>query len=389
MLKLFKSVIRPNEGAEMYHRDSKHRVTMGYDAEAKVIKVKVEEVRSPNPDLSEDLPENTPTILRDVHTTADYILVAERGFTEADFESKTDNNKWIVEYNSKTKTISDPIDVYDIAIQYINGSDSHTKIYYNLNEYRYQNDPTLTPCFVLDKFYKSLGFDGSTVQFFVEDLQVDLLDSILEIPAEQVTEVSSKEYEFWVQYNMRLAMSFEILDVTGKVVSSPLQSVSDEAKSSTTYPMTSLFPRDDTGIAAGLIGPKNLGVGASGTRFKVVLPSSETYYVRVNTSSRIWRFVGTNPQATFDIETINGVCNKSRITLPNYTPGQTATPTLATQQFIDEHPPAEVLTGPNSNLAGSEDVTLKLYGLKSGDYIKMKVNCGKFISYAELWIEIQ
>ena len=111
MLKLFKTVIRPNEGAETYARDSKHRVTMGYNDETKTISVKVDEVIAPNPDLSDDLPENTSTVLRDPHTTADYQQIVTREFTAADFLMKTDNNKWIVEYDAKSKTISEPIDV--------------------------------------------------------------------------------------------------------------------------------------------------------------------------------------------------------------------------------------------------------------------------------------
>jgi hypothetical protein len=194
MLKIFKTVIRANEGSELYERDSKHRVTMGYDDETKTIKVRVDEVRSPNPNLDESLPENTPTILRDVHTTADFVLVVEREFTASDFLMRTDNNKWIVEYNSETKQISDPIDVYELSKQYVNGSTSHEKIYFNLNEYRYQSNDKLTPLFVVDSFFKSLGFDGSTLQFFVEDLEVDLLDTILEVPAEQVTEATPKQY---------------------------------------------------------------------------------------------------------------------------------------------------------------------------------------------------
>lgn len=386
MLKLFKSIIKPNEGAETYHRDSKHRVTMGYDTVAKVIKVKVEEVRSPNPNLDEELPEDTPTVLRDVHTTADYVLLAERGFTEEDFLSSNDNNKWIVEYDSKTKTISDPIDVYELAKQYVNGSDSHEKIYSNLNAYRYQDDPTVSPCFVLDRFYKSLGFDGSTVQFFVEDLQVNLLDTILEISDDQVTEVTPKEYEFWLQYNMRPAIGFEILDNAGKIVASILPTVDNSAKSAAQAAMQTLKPRDTTGVSEGIVGA-NLGPAASGNRFKISLPAGELINVRVLTGSRIWKLVGENPSASFDISTVNGLSYKNRVTLPNYTPGQQAETTQNNSDFIAQHP-THVISGQNSSFAGTDTIVLRSTGLLSGDYMKLKLSVGQFLSYAELWIDI-
>ena len=105
MLKIFKTVIRPNEGTEVYQRDSKHRVTMGYDAGT--ISVKIEEIIAPNPNLDESLPENTPTVLRDVHETSDYVTVVEKTFTESSFIKTTDNNKCFALFKkSSAKKIS-------------------------------------------------------------------------------------------------------------------------------------------------------------------------------------------------------------------------------------------------------------------------------------------
>jgi len=386
MLKIFKTVIKPNEGSELYVRDSKHRVTMNYDTETKTIKVRVDEVRPPNPNLDESLPEDTPTVLRDVHTTADFVLVTEREFTETDFVMRADSNKWIVEYNSDTRQISNPIDVYEMSKQYINGSNSHENIYRNLNKYRYESDGKLTPLFVVDSFYKSLGFDGSTLQFFIEDLSVDVLDSILEVPADQVTEVTPKEYEYWLQYNVRPAIGFEILDAEGKILSSVLPTVDNSAKSASFAAMEALAPRDTTGVAEGIVGA-NLGPAASGNRFKVSLPAGELINVRVLTGSRIWKLVGTNPRATFDITTVNGLSYKNRITLPNYTPDQEETPNQSTSDFIAQHT-NHVISGQNSSFAGTESVVLRSTGLNSGDFMKMKLSVGEFVSYAELWVEI-
>lgn len=387
MLKLFKTVIRPNEGVEAYERDSKHRVTMGYDSVTKEIHVKMEEVIAPNPNLSEDLPEDTPTVLREPHEISDFIVVAERTFTEADFVKKTDNSKWFVEYDGSTKTISDPVDVYEVAKQYVNGSNSHEKIYYNLNEYRWQSDPTKVPLFVLDSFYKQLsGFSGSTVCFFVEDLQVNLLDSVLEGDAANAQEVTPKEYEYWIQYNVKPALGFEILDAEGKIIGSVLQSVDNSAKSGTSASISAVSPRDTTGISEGIVGP-NLGAGASGNRFRVSLPQGELVYVRVLCGSRIWKLVGSNPTATFDIENVNGLSYKTRVSLPNYTPGQAEEPVPPTAEFIAQHS-THVISGQNSSFGGAENIVVRSTGLTAGDFIKVKFNVGQFVSYAELWIDI-
>lgn len=57
---------------------------------------------------------------------------------------------------------------------------------------------------------------------------------------------------------------------------------------------------------------------------------------------------------TYTITLVNGVANKSRLVLAN----------------------------------GSSPINLDLSGLVTGEYSKLKINAGKFISYAELWIDI-
>lgn len=388
MLKIFKSVIKGNVGTETYARDTKHRTVLGYDFETNTIKVKIEQVVLPNPNLDENLPENTPTILREPHTTADFVTIAERDFTAQDFSKTTDNGKWIVEYNSTTNTISDPIAVYELAKQYINGSDSHEKIYYNFNQYRYQPADSLCPLFVMDSFYKSAeGFSGSAICFFVEDAENALMDTILEIPAEQVQTVTPKEYEFWVQYNIRPVITFEVLDADGKIVASPLQTVAQAARSTTTAAMQALSPRDETGVSAGIVG-SNFGANTSGNRFKVQLPAADSYYLRVISGSRYWKLMGNNEPATFLIDTVNGIANKTRLSLLNYTPEQEEETTVSNQEFLEQHP-TTVISGQNAVFGGTEYVNVSANGLRTGDYIKLKLNCGLFVSYAELWIEIQ
>lgn len=382
MLKLFKTVIKGNEGTDdTYGHDTKHKVTMGFNAETKTISVKVEEAIPPNPNLDESLPEGTDTVLRDPHATADFIVVATRDFTEADFVQKTDNCKWIVEYHADNKTISDPIDVYEISKQYVDGSNSHEKIYYNLNEYRYNANTPLSPLFVVDSFFKSLGFDGSTVQFFVEDYQFDVLDTVLEIPSEQLTEVTPKEYEFWCNANVRVMVTFEVLDSEGKIVTSSFPSVKPTAKASNFVQLTQKQPVNTAGLnqALNLPAPTQM----SGNRFYVKLPAGEQYTIRTLFGGRIHNIINSRPFVTFDTECVNGIASKSRVTT-EYDP---ANPNVYVQEFIANHNhPADKMA---QAFGGVDGLVVSTTGLLSGDYFKLKLNLGQFVSWAELWVEIQ
>jgi len=383
MLKIFKTVIRPNEGTEVYERDSKHRATMRFDAATQTIHVKMEEVVPANPDLDEAKPEDTPDEKRDVHETADFRIVAERAFTADDFRMKTDNYKWIVEFDSETGTISDPIDVYDIATEYINGSDSHVKLFYNLNKYRYQSNSTKTPLFVLDSFYKELsGFTGSTLMFFIEDLQVNVLDSIIENTPAEVTEVTQREYEIWCNFYVKTLATFEVLDSEGKVLTSALTQFVKPTSKSTGY--VELQQQKEI-VVEGIdtsLGLPATAAPTSGNRFKVTLPASDTYNVKVIFGSRLHTILGSRAAATFDVECINCISNKTRVS-NIYDP---EAPNAATQEFLDTHNyPTDRLTTLHS---GCENLLISTVGLTTGDYFKVKLNIGKFVSWAELWVEI-
>lgn len=379
MLKIFKTVIRPNEGTEVYQRDSKHRVTMGYNAGT--ISVKVEEIIAPNPNLDESLPENTPTVLRDVHEISNYVTVAEKTFTESSFIKTTDNNKWIVEYDSNTKTISAPIDVYEISKQYIDGSNSHEKIYYNLNKYRYENDASRTPLFVVDSFFKEAGFEASTLQFFVEELQVSILDTILEVTNEEVTEVTPREYEFWCNYNLRTAVTFEVLDEDGKILSSAFQSVKPTSKSSNFIALTQKSPVDLSNVSESL-GVQQTG-SINGNRFYAKLPATDKHTIRILFGNRAHNLTETRYPVTFDIECVNGVSNKSRV-VSLY---DVENPNIYIQDFINSHNhPAEKM---ETAFAGADGIVVITTGLVTGDFFKVKLNLGEFTSWAELWIDIE
>jgi len=384
MLKIFKTALRANEDAEnLYERDSKHRATMRFDAATQTIHVKMEEIIPPNPDLSEEKPEDTPDEKRDVHTTSDYRTVAEREFTADDFKMKTDNCKWIVEFDASTQTISDPIDLYVLGKEYINGSDSHVKLFYNLNKYRYQSDSTKTPLFTLDSFYKSLpGFTGSTMMFFVEDLQVDLLDTIIENTPAEITDGNPRDYEIWCNYYVKTLATFEVLDSDGKILTSPLTQFVKTASKAAGY--TELEQQKEV-VSEGIDPSLNLTAVAwptSGNRFKVTLPASDVYNVKVIFGSRLHTILGSRAAATFDVECINCISNKTRVSNV-YDP---EAPNAATQEFLDTHNyPTDRLTTLHS---GCENLLISTVGLTSGDYFKIKLNVGEFVSWAELWVVI-
>lgn len=384
MLKIFKTVIRANEDAgELYVRDSKHRATMRFDASTQTIHVKMEEVIAPNPDISEEKPEDTPDEQREVHTTSDFRTVAERAFTAQDFLTKTDNCKWIVEFDAETQTISNPIDVYEIAKEYVNGSYSHEKLFYNLNKYRYQSTATKTPLFVLDSFYKQLsGFTGSTLMFFVEDLQVDLLDTIIENTPAEITEVTPKEYEIWCSYNVKTLATFEVLDSDGKILSSALTPFVKTTSKSAGYVELQQQKQIDLGDIDPSLNLPATAYPTAGNRFKVTLPASDTYNVKVIFGSRLHNILGSRATVTFDVECINCISNKTRVSNV-YDP---EAPNAATQEFLETHNyPTDRLTTLHS---GCENLVISTVGLNSGDYFKIKLNLGEFVSWAELWVVI-
>lgn len=380
MLKIFKTTIRANDGESAYSHDTRYRSTMGYDSATDTINVLVEMVIPPSINLDESLPEDTPTILRDPHTTTTYTVAAQRTFSATDFPMSTDNCKWIVEFDASTTSISDPIDVYEISKKYITGSNSHEDIYRNLNAYRYQTNENLTPLFVLDSFYKSLGFSQATLQFFKEDVSLGILDTILEDPSGEMIEVSPKEYEFWCNFNTRVMVTFEVIDSNGKILSSAYPSVKPSAKAANFVKLTQKRPVDATGINPELNVPN--GAPMSGNRFYVKLPASDTFNVRVMFGSKIHNIIDSRPAATFDVEGVNCVVNKTRV-FSLYDPEN---PNIYSQEFVTNHNhPADLMA---RGFGGVDGLLVQTTGLIPGDYFKVKLNIGEFKSWGELWVEI-
>lgn len=84
---------------------------------------------------------------------------------------------------------------------------------------------------------------------------------------------------------------------------------------------------------------------------KVTLPKADDYFVKINFAKPEFETVSN----TYDVTIVNGGINKNRIVISE----------------------------------GSSIVTINARGLNSGDFVKLKLNVGKFVSFAEFWITIQ
>jgi hypothetical protein len=84
---------------------------------------------------------------------------------------------------------------------------------------------------------------------------------------------------------------------------------------------------------------------------KVSLAKADEYSVRINFAKPAFE----NVSNTYNVTVVNGGINKNRIVISE----------------------------------GSSTVLINARGLNSGDFVKLKLNIGKYVSFAEFWIEIQ
>lgn len=314
-----------------------YRSTMGYDSTTQTINVKVEKI------IRQDL-------TRDDTLPVEYQIVAERSFAKVDFNQTKDNMAWQVDFDVSTEKILDPLDVYAYTSTIATGSLFHRVMWRKIKE-RYNEN--LLPLFTLDSFYKeSNGFSLSTLQFHIADVEGTVADTIVtNQDAELMTQAEKIAY---INYNVSTHVFYEIFDEQDNLISSIINN--------SQYPQQAMANRPNDTLRA-----------KGGDQYKVSLPNSSSYKIKVI-------FYGDHQDktasATFDVNCINAISNKTRLT-SGIKAGQ---PT--TYAGIDRLDPYG-----NSRFAGSE--TLKLTtSLESGDYLKLKLSVGDFYSYSELWIEI-
>jgi hypothetical protein len=363
MLKIFKILVTGIEGQDGIGINSTVRTTMGYDNTKKEISLLVEKVN-----LAE-VPTDQTVVLRDPHTTATFTTLLSRTFTPVDFPKTSEMKRWQVDYD----VVKNELVIFD-AVEYgldkITDSQSARKIARFVKE-RYNHD--LIPLFSVDNVYKSApDFDASVLTFWTDEVGLDINDTILTGDASNAETVTQQAKEFWLVSNVNTVVYFEVLDNDGKIVSSVIPSVKPESKSSNFVTQT-LMNIDENNVLP-------TGRNQSGNQYKVSLPVSDSYNIRIVYSRHLGDYLssGRSIPCTFDISCVNGISNKTRTICGGYTEN---IKTIMEEQHI-------VKTDNQGTVSGLDNVRISTNGLAAGDFIKLKLNLGNFKSYSEFWIEL-
>lgn len=367
MLKIFKVLVTGIEGQDGIGINSTIKTTMGYDEVSKEISVLVERVNLP------EVPTDKSVELRDPHTTATFTTLLSRTFTPDDFPKTSEMKRWQVDYD----VVKNELVIFD-AVEYgltkITNSQSGRKIARFVKE-RYNLD--LIPLFALDNVYKSaVDFTASVLTFYTDEQGLDINDTVLIDDAVDAETVTQQEKEHFMVGNINTNIIFEILDADGKIVSSTAQKSAKPASLiANPIPMTAMNLDPDNTTAEQIIAD-------GGNQFKVSLPAADSYNVRIMFQRHLHDLLPSSRTmpVTFDINCVNGVCNKTRTTAKGYDPLNLDALASA---YNEDH-----ITGPRPSLVGVDNVVVNTTGLIAGDYVKLKLNLGNFKSYAELWIEL-
>jgi hypothetical protein len=379
MLKIFKVLVAGLEGAEeILGRNQQYTTSMGYNEQTKEIRVLVERVILP--ELGSESVD-----LRPQHTTATYETVDERVFKEADFPQSKEYMKWVVEFDVTTGKITDPINVLELTKPLIDNTTTARRIptmIYN----RYSEN--LLPLFALDQFYKnSPGFDGAVLTFYDDQTGNDLNSTTIEY--EDAELVTQAEKEYWFAYWIHRHVHYELLDNNGKIIASALTTTKPEAKS----------PQFVDSHKLNVLDANTTDTFREGAeKFKIELPAAlaQDVKIRMCFSSPMYqlgqKFADVHKvSSTYDVSCINCVANKTRLTAD----GEFDASQQPAASFFEQHVP-RVLAGEQSqsdktarkHLAGFENLTIKTTDLVAGDYFKVKLNLGDFVSFSELWVQL-
>lgn len=327
--------------------NANYRTTMGWDAVSQSINVKVEKIIRPD-------------LTRDDTVELSYNLVDERSFTIEDFPMNKENKAWIVDFDVKTEKIQNPFDVYAYTSTIATGSTFHKVMWRNILQ-RY--NPEYLPCFAIDRFYKAdPTFNTAVLQFYVADTPDDASDTVITNPESEVELKTQSLKIAFVNRALAAGVLYEILDEQDNIVSSNMvpSSKQQEALYGVNEVSGDPFQRN----------PSNL----RGNRFKVSLPNSDSYKIRVvfiNTFG-----IDKTLPVSFEVNCVNAISNKTRVT-SGLKPGETI------ESFESVRPGAQP-----TSYYGSEIIKVTT-DLNSGDFFKVKLSCGDFYSYSELWVEIE
>jgi hypothetical protein len=318
--------------------NSNYRATMGYDSTNETINVKVEKIIRPE-------------LTRDEEVEFSYQIVDEKSFTKADFVQTKENMAWQVDFDVQSEKIVAPLDVYAYTSTIATGSLFHRVMWRKIKE-RYSSD-TLLPLFTVDSFYKQAeGFSLSTLQFHVADNPGQISDTV--ITNSDVEEMTQAEKISYLFDNINTAVFYEVFDADDNLLSTIVPVPCP-------YPQVAVAAREGDAVRS-----------RGGNQYRTTLPKASSYkvvvfFLRLNHNTTI--------PCQFDVSCVNGVASKSRV-ISGLKPGE---PT----SYRGVNPRGEF-----TRFSGSEVIKVNV-DLESGDFFKLKLSCGDFYSYSELWADIE
>lgn len=351
MYKLIKTKITGLEGRPESEigLNANYRTTMGWNETSQTINVKVEKIVRPDLTRGEDVEYS-------------FEEVDQRTFTIDDFPMNKDLKAWVVDFDVLTGKIKDPFDVYAYTSTIISGSNFHRVMWRNIQA-RYNTN--LIPCFTVDKFYKSdATFSSAVLQFHYAETSDIVSNTIIEnSDAEEMTQIQKIVY---VSRSTNVGMLYEVLDSEDNVISSNMDLTKIQQES-----LDGLVKNPDNNELVAGISYENNDSKKRGNRYKVSLPNSSLYKIRV---VFVAAFPNKSLPVSFEVSCVNGTPNKTRV-ISGLKDGETS---------ADFNRPN---IQPNK-YCGQEIVKVNT-DLNSGDFFKLKLSCGDFYSYSELWVEIE
>jgi hypothetical protein len=322
---------------------------MGWNESSQTINVKVEKIVRPD-------------LTRDEDVEFSFEEVDQRTFTIDDFSMNKDLKAWVVDFDVETGKIKDPFDVYSYTSTIVSGANFHRVMWRNIQA-RY--NANLIPCFTVDKFYKSdATFSSAVLQFHYAETSDNISNTIIEnSDAEEMTQIQKILYAY---RSTNVGILYEILDSEDNVISSNMDSTKIQQES-----LDGLIKNPDNNEVVAGVSYVNHDSNKRGNRFKVSLPNSSLYKVRV---AFFTEFPNKNLQVPFEVTCVNGTPNKTRVT-SGLKDGETS---------ADFSRPNAI---PNK-YCGQEIIKVNT-DLESGDFFKLKLSCGDYYSYSELWVDIE
>lgn len=265
-------------------------------------------------------------LTREESPTVTYETVAEREFTVSDFVRQGDHNSFCVDFDVATQTITDPLNLLVFGEeQRIKNSNFKFSDLRSAITARYSFE--LLPLFILKSFDDIDSFEHSLLTFLVPKHTEDTSSYDTILTNSDVEEMTFEQRSDYFNNELLPRIEVQILDLEDQVIATPTKIVSTSAP---------------VGTTAIIINP------IFENRLTVTLPVANAYKIRYTFTRPNFKDT-TN---TYTVSVINGNVNKNRIVVAE----------------------------------GTEDIILNSTYLTAGDFTKVKLNIGLYMSFAELFI---